>query len=127
MYANFEEEINLWKYTGYDRKWIQNFDKNLLRSMNESFRLAENYFPITELGRYKSLEMFAFIKNMFISNKPKDIGKNSIIDAYNASFLPYVKVYVTESTVGAWIEKEAKKRFSYLSDIDVIKLSDLFD
>lgn len=126
MHNNFYQELMLWRSAQTPKSWLQNFNNNLLFSMNESFKLANNYFEVTELGKYKSLEVFSFVKNQFVYSTSKPIEYNSIIDAYNASFLPYVDVYITERTVSSWIENIAKKKLHYLNDIVVIKISDLY-
>ena len=129
MYKNFKKELVVWEM---DRKsahpnWMQNFEECLLASMNNSFRLSRNYFPISHLGQYKSLEIYSFIKNQFIHSTNKPITLNSIIDAYNASFLPYTDIYVTERTVGSWLEASAKRKFDYIQDVEIVKLSMLYD
>ncbi len=129
MYKNFKKELVVWEM---DRKsahpnWMQNFEECLLASMNNSFRLSKNYFPISHLGQYKSLEIYSFIKNQFIHSTNKPITLNSIIDAYNASFLPYTDIYVTERTVGSWLEASAKRKFDYIQDVEIVKLSMLYD
>lgn len=94
--------------------------------MNEIFRFEENYFEITQLGKYKSLEVMAFIKNQFIYESKKEIRINSIIDTYNCSILPYIDIYITEKTVSSWLRK-AKNKFEYISDKQIIKISDLME
>ncbi|MEG2687257.1 MAG: hypothetical protein RR954_09120 [Christensenellaceae bacterium] len=125
MTSNFVNELNIWQQNQRQFNWMQNFDKNLLSSMNETFKAASNYFPITDIGKHKSLETYALIKNQFIYSTQQKLDTNSIIDAYNASFLPYADVYVTERTVGSWLETVGKKKLPYLKNKTVIKLSDL--
>lgn len=129
MYMNFKKELVVWeKNRKFVRpNWMQNFEECLLASMNDSFRLSKNYFPIDHLGQYKSLEIYSFIKNQFIHSTNKPITLNSIIDAYNASFLPYTDIYVTERTVGSWLETSAKKKFDYIQNTKIVKLSMLYD
>lgn len=129
MHKNFTKELDLWEETRVSAptNWMQNFDSYLLSSMNDSFKLSESYFPIDHLGQYKSLEIYSFIKNQFVCSTNKPVTMNSIIDAYNASFLPYADVYVTERTVGAWLETSAKKKFDYIKDIEIVKLSKLYE
>lgn len=125
MKANYEKEIQLWRSKQTTQAWMKDFNKNLLLSMNESFGLRDNSYEINELGKYKSIEIFAFIKNQFIFTSKKEINQNSIIDAYNSAVAPYVDIYITEKTVGAWLEM-AKDKFEYLSKLQVIKMSDMF-
>lgn len=105
--------------------WQKEFDFNLLSSMNEIYRRYKSYTPIESLGVYKSLETAAYIKNQFIYNTNQPIKRNSIIDSYNVAVAPYVDVYVTEKTVGAWLVS-AKEKFAYLNGVEIVKLSDLF-
>ncbi|MEG0385912.1 MAG: hypothetical protein RR639_08545 [Hydrogenoanaerobacterium sp.] len=122
-----ESEIEEWLLRRQAPKasWQKEFDVNLLDSMNEIYRRYKSYTPIENLGVYKSLEVAAYVKNQFIYNSSKSIERNSILDSYNVAVAPYVDVYITEKTVGAWLVS-AKERFVYLKDVDIIKLSDLF-
>ena len=99
---------------------------NILKSMNETFKIYDNYFEIIELGKYYSLEVLAYIKNQFIFCSQKDININSVIDAYNSSFLPYVEEYITERTAGSWLEM-SKAKLSFLKNKRIIKLSELYE
>lgn len=125
MSINFARELDVWQKNQRQFNWIQDFENNLLSSMNDTFRTAQNYFQIKEIGKYKSLETYSLIKNQFIYTTKQTLNTNSIVDAYNASFLPYADVYITERTVGAWLETVAKKKLPYLANKTIIKLSDL--
>ena len=98
----------------------------MLKSMNETFRIYGNYFEIKKLGQYCSLEVLAYIKNQFMYCSQKNININSVIDAYNTSFLPYVEEYVTERTVASWLEM-SKRKLTYLKQKKILKLSELYD
>lgn len=124
MNKNFEKELLHWNSIKSNPKWMLNFNKNFISKMNELFQFAPNYFKVNEFSKFKSLEVYSFIANQFINNKSQNAKINSIIDAYNASVFPYVEVYITENTVGAWLEM-AKDKFEYLKDIKVIKVKDL--
>lgn len=128
MNSTFVNEMEVWKQhqRGGMFGWMKEFKKNLLLSMNESFLTTEVGFEIDVLGKYKSVELYSFIKNQFIYTSQKEVNQNSIIDAYNAAIAPYVEVYITERTVGSWLEM-AKKKFKYLSNLEVVKLSDLYE
>lgn len=106
------------------KKWQNNYKKNMLYSMNKIYEVYDQKYQIKELGKYKSLEVAAYIRNQFIYNYSNLIKENSIIDILNASMLPYVDLFVTEKTVASWL-KEAKLKMNYLSNINIIKLSDL--
>lgn len=124
--SNLTKELEYWKEQKELYNWISNYKKSLIISMNETFRLYDNYFEIKELGEYYSLEVLAYIKNQFIYAKNEEIRINSIIDAYNVSFLPYVEEYITEKTVASWLET-AKSKMDYLKDKKIVKLSSLYD
>ena len=126
MLLKFDSIITMWQKQQKVLNRDLEFKKNLLFSMNEIFRFEENYFEITQLGKYKSLEVMAFIKNQFIYESKKEIRINSIIDTYNCSILPYIDIYITEKTVSSWLEK-AKNKFEYISDKQIIKISDLME
>ena len=126
MYENFNTEINNWKKNQKEYSWMKSFHNNLIKSMNDSFQIYDNYFNITKLGLCKSLEVLAFIKNQFIYNSKKEIKINSIIDSYNASILPYVDTYITERTVCSWLNI-AKQKFIYLKDKKIINISTFFN
>ncbi len=127
MHEIFANEIEMWKQ--HRKKgiigWMKEFEENLLLSMNESFMTTDVGFEIDSLGKYKSVELYSFIKNQFIYSSHKEIGQNSIIDAYNVAIAPYVEVFITEKTVGSWLEM-AKRKFAYLSDLEIVKMSELF-
>lgn len=120
------KEIHLWQRNQKPEAWMKKFSENLLISMNESFQLTDNSFEINVLGKYKSVELFAFIKNQFIYSSQKEINQNSIIDTYNVAIAPYVEVYITENTVGSWLEM-AKEKFTYLSKLQIIRMSVFFN
>ena len=63
---------------------------------------------------------------MFIHSNSKDLLTSCIIDSYNAAYLAYVDVYVSERTVGAWLEN-AKSKFEFINDKIIYKISDFFD
>ncbi len=126
MKQKFEKEIVCLRQKQTRLNWNLKFKKNLLESMNDTFKFEENYFEIKELGKYKSLEVLAFIMNQFIYESNKTIEINSVIDAYNCSILPYVEFYITEKTVGSWLDK-AKYKFKYLQNIEIIKIKDLME
>lgn len=126
MKFKFEKQISDWTKKQELANWCLDFKTNLLDSMNESFKIENNYFEIKKLGKYKSLEILAFIKNQFIYDSKKEIQINSIIDSYNCSILPYVDVYITEKTVGSWLEK-SKSKFEYIKDKEIVKISDLME
>ena len=71
MYENFNTEINNWKKNQKEYSWMKSFHNNLIKSMNDSFQIYDNYFNITKLGLCKSLEVLAFITNQFIYNSKK--------------------------------------------------------
>lgn len=126
MEKDFNKELAHWNSVKSNSQWMKCFDKSLMDSMNNLFKYSSNYFTITKLGKYKSLEIYAFIANQFINSKNGKKEINSIIDAYNASILPYVDVYITENSVGAWLEM-AQNKFSYLKDKKIIKIGSLFN
>jgi hypothetical protein len=63
---------------------------------------------------------------MFIHNSSKPLEINSVIDSYNAAYFPYVEVYITEKTVGAWLEN-SKNKFSFVKEKIIYKISDFHD
>lgn len=126
MKRKFENEILNWSKKQEQINWWSDFKSYLLKSMNESFKIENNYFEIQKLGKYKSLEILAFIKNQFIYNSKKKILISSVIDSYNCSILPYIDVYITEKTVGSWLE-QGKSKFQYIRDKEIVKISDLYE
>lgn len=126
MHKNFNKEMKSWNAKKEKIKWMENFDLNMIDSMNDSFSIYDSYFKITELGKHKSLETLAYIKNKYIYDKDEEIKINSVIDAYNASIFPYIDVYVTERTVGAWL-KEAKRKLTYLEGHDIKTISEIWN
>ncbi len=126
MIHNFNSEIACWCKNQRQFNWQKDYKMNILKSMNETFKIYDNYFEIKELGKYYSLEVLAYIKNQFIFCSQKDININSVIDAYNSSFLPYVEEYITERTVGSWLEM-SKAKLSFLKNKRIIKLSELYE
>ena len=126
MHENFNIEMKSWNEQKKKIKWMENFEENMIDSMNDSFRIYGNYLRIAELGKYKSLETLAYIKNKFIYDKNEEIKINSVIDVYNASIFPYVDVYVTERTVGAWL-KDAKRKLTYLEGHDIKTISEIWN
>jgi len=126
MKLKFQKEIINWTKKQEFTNWYIEFNKKLLCSMNESFKLEKNNFRIEQLGKYQSLEILAFIKNQFIYDSKKEILINSVIDSYNCSILPYVDIYITEKTVGSWLQK-AKRKFNYVKDKEIVKISDLME
>lgn len=101
MKDNFKKELEYWNSVKSNPQWMKDFKNSLMNSMNCLFKYSSNYFKIIELGKYKSLEIYTFISNQFINSKTSKKEINSIIDAYNASVLPYVEVYITENSVGS--------------------------
>lgn len=124
MIKKFNEEAIEWTKHQKKFNWTKNFDEGLIFSMNETFKHYDNYFDITCINKYNSLMILSFIKNQFIYISTKNIQINSVIDAYNCSVLPYVDFYITEKTVGSWIN-QAKKRFAFLRNKEIITISDL--
>ncbi|NBK96820.1 MAG: hypothetical protein EOM50_02150 [Erysipelotrichia bacterium] len=126
MTNNFKEELVYWNSLEPNTQWMKNFNNSLMDSMNNLFKYSPNSFEIVEMGKYKSLEVYTFISNQFINSTNSKQEINSIIDAYNTSVLPYVEVYITEKTVGSWLEM-AKDKFVYLKDKEIIKIGYLFN
>lgn len=124
-----DKEINEWKFIRREKsnpRWQKKFDVNILETMNAICKNYENYEKVNNLGKYKSLEISAYIRNLFIHNTNNMIDRNSIIDSYNVCIFPYVDVYITERTVGNWL-KSSKDKFSYLKEKHVFKISEFFD
>lgn len=71
MKLKFEKETLNWTKKQRLTNWFLNFNEDLLSSMNDSFKIENNYFKIEQLGKYKSLEILAFIKNQFIYDSKK--------------------------------------------------------
>lgn len=106
-------EINMWEKHRSNNN-IKNKRSLLLSSMNEILKSMHCNFSVSSLGKYKSLECMAYIKNEFIYNTSIEIKPNSIIDMYNISILPYVEAYATENFVGKKIDNEMRKQFHYI-------------
>ncbi|HRF70185.1 MAG TPA: hypothetical protein PKV66_02010 [Candidatus Pelethenecus sp.] len=108
-----------------NKNWKEKFTENLLQEMNECSQQFFNDLSITTIGKYKSLEVQAYIKNEFITQTNQEIKRNSVIDSYNASYIPYVDAFITERFVGSIIQ-QAKKKLKYLT-LEICKISELYD
>lgn len=86
------------------------YHKNMISTMNGLLKDLRLKFPVDEFGKFRSLECMSFIKNKFYNEKPTlEIKTNSIYDMYNAAVFPYVEEYITEITVGSWLEEYQTK------------------
>lgn len=126
MNYNFQKEIKYCNDNRSNCNWQKDFSNNLLKTMKDSLNIYLKNENINSFGKYKSLEIFSYVKNQFIYNSSKKIEMNSVIDWYNASALPYVEEYITERTVGSWLEM-AKNKFEYIKEKKIIKISNLYD
>lgn len=125
MKENFKSELEYWNNVESNPPWMKDFKNSLKKSMNCLFKYSSNYFDIIELGKYKSLEIYTFFSNQFINSKKSKKEISSIIDADNASVLPYVEVYTIEKTIGLWLIMTQDK-FGNLKDKETIKIGSLF-
>lgn len=121
-------EISEWNNirSNKDTKWQQNYLKNIKNSMQEIVDHFPEPFVIDNISKYKSLQIVAHIKNMFIHNTNNEILQNSIIDSYNVAYLPYVDEYISERTVSSWLNM-IKTKFKFLEKKQIIKISEFYD
>lgn len=126
-YALFNKELNEWqkKRKNPNSQWQKQFKQNLINAMKGTVASFIDLEVDKYYDNYKALKIYALIKNMFINNYTKELKINSIIDSYNAAYLPYINIYITERTVGSWLN-EAKGRFPFIQKKEIIKLSNLF-
>jgi len=122
------EEIKEWeqKKLYKNEKWQKEYKTEIEKSMQEIVAHFPKPFQINSINSLKSLELVAYVKNMFINNKNESIKQNSIIDSYNVANLYYVDEYITERTVASWLNM-AKDRFKEIKNKEIIKLSDFYD
>ena len=106
-------------------QWQKQFKQNLINAMKGTVASFIDLEVDKYYDNYKALKIYALIKNMFINNYTKELKINSIIDSYNAAYLPYIDIYIIERTVGSWLN-EAKGRFPFIQKKEIIKLSNLF-
>lgn len=98
------------KKTNSNPQWQRQYNKNMKETMDQLLKSFKLDFQVDVLGKYKSLECMAFIKNKFCNEKPTDLIKNnSILDMYNVAVYPYVDAYITERTVGSWLKEFTNK------------------
>ena len=123
-----EKELSEWKVQRRAKnvKWQKNFNSTLTDTMMKITAHFPASFTLAQLQSCYSLHVCSYIRNMFIHNSIQNLELNSIIDSYNAAYIPYVEVYVTERTVGAWLEN-AKNKFVYIQEKTIYKVSDFFD
>ncbi|MBQ8738295.1 MAG: hypothetical protein IJZ04_02235 [Clostridia bacterium] len=123
-----EKELLEWKAQrgAKNVKWQSDFNNTLINTMMQITTYFPTSFTLSQLQNCYSLQVCSYIRNMFIHNSTKDLELNSIIDSYNAAYLPYVEAYVTERTVGAWLEN-AKNKFNCIKEKTIYKISGFFD
>ena len=128
--AQIREELLEWETerNNQNPNWQKNLSTTLFATM---LRISTHLPPELSLSQSQlplcySLQIRSYIRNMFIHSQHKKLDTNSVIDSYNASYLPYVDVYITERTVGAWLEN-AKSKFPFIKQKTICKISTFFD
>lgn len=127
-HSKLEKELLIWKKARLvpNEHWQKNCHININKTMKLIGGDSIGEFSQTQLDNCRSLQIRSYIANMFIYSCKQKLRLASVIDAYNTSFLPYVEVYLTERTVGSWLE-EAKNKFPYLKTKTIYKVSDFYD
>lgn len=123
-----EKELLEWKEQRCVKnvKWQSDYNRTLVDTMIQITAHFPTTFTREQLQNCYSLHVCSYIRNMFIHNSSQNLELSSVIDSYNAAYLPYVEAYVTERTVGAWL-KNAKNKISYIKEKTIYKVSDFFD
>lgn len=126
MNENYNKEIENIINNRILCNWKLNYKEKMENSINETMEIYNQTINLDELEQYKSVCIYAYIKNQFKYSAKKVIKRNTIIDCINVSILPYVEEYITERTVGSWL-KEAQTRFEFIKDKNIVILSELED
>lgn len=126
--ANIDLELLEWKNQRINNnpQWQKAFNLELKETMFKIIGQMSTEVDTSQLNYCYSIQVRSYIRNMFIHNSTQELKQNSIIDSYNVSYLPYVDAYITEKTVGSWLET-SKDKFLFIKQKEIYKISDFFE